>query len=170
MAQYFKGRTEQAARFERLQSYLRNHFPKSLHHRAVLLWASSRIPTLMSDSQRSDIEHSLLAIQNADGGWTLAALGTWPRHDGAANDPKGPSDGYATALAAIALCQRDSVRDSLPVRNALQWLDMNERISGRWYTRSLYTDRFKNYLSNMATGYALIAMHECSRSKSSHSF
>src|SRR5262249_50740480 len=96
-----------------------------------------------------------------DGGWALPSLGAWPRHDGAPNDPGSDSDGYATSLAVLALCQRGySVKD-VPVRRAVAWIQQHQRISGRWYTRSLYSERFQNYLSNMGTAYAVMALSTC---------
>jgi squalene-hopene/tetraprenyl-beta-curcumene cyclase len=92
-------------------------------------------------------------------------MGTWPRHDGAPNDPHGPSDGYATSLAALALCESGYGKSTAPLRSAIAWLERNQRASGRWFTRSTYSDRFRNYLSNMATAYAIMALDSCGASK-----
>jgi hypothetical protein len=102
-----------------------------------------------------------LKLQNADGGWTLPALGRWPRHDGATNDPKGPSDGYATGLTTMALCEAGYGLGDRPIRNAIAWIETHQRTSGRWFTPSTYSDQFKNYLSNMGIARAIMALKSC---------
>jgi squalene-hopene/tetraprenyl-beta-curcumene cyclase len=126
----------------------------------VLLWASVRTPGLLKPQERTDYVDSILALQQPDGGWALPSLGTWPRRDGASNDPH-VSDGYATSLAALALCQRGYSLKDAAIRRAVTWIQHNQRASGRWYTRSLYSDRFQNYLSNMGTAYAVMALSSC---------
>lgn len=149
-----------AAGISRLQHYIRQNFPEKLHDQALLLWASARTSGLLTRAEADRIRSALVRRQNADGGWTLPALGRWPRLDGPPNDPRGPSDGYATGLVTLALCESGN-RTSRPVTRALAWLDHNQRVSGRWYTRSLYSDRFKGYLSTMATSYAMMALKRC---------
>ena len=158
---YFQERPDAQVHLENLKKFLREHAPASLHHQAVLLWASVRLGGLLEPQQQANIAAALLDHQNPDGGWTLAALGTWPRHDGAPNDPHAASDGYATGLATLVLCERGASANSPPIRQALTWLESNQRESGRWFTRSLYSDGFKNYLSNMATAYAVMAIQRC---------
>ncbi len=153
------------AGFAKLQGFIRNNLPTNAHDKAVVLWASVRTPGLLTAQERTEYERSLLALQKDDGGWTLPSMGTWPRHDGVPNDPQGDSDGYATSLAALALCQQGySVRDPA-VKRAVTWIEQHQRASGRWYTRSLYSDRFQNYLSNMGTAYAVMALSSCRTAK-----
>lgn len=47
------------------------------------------------------------------------------------------------------------------MKRAPGWIQQHRRESGRWYTRSLYSDRFQNYLSNMGTAYAVMALNSC---------
>jgi squalene-hopene/tetraprenyl-beta-curcumene cyclase len=147
--------------FVKLQSFLHNNIPGNPHERAVLLWASVRTPGLLSAQEQQRIEKDLLKLQNPDGGWTLPALGRWPRHDGPPNDPKGPSDGYATGLIAMTLCEAGYGLRDRPIQNATTWIETHQRASGRWFTPSTYSDRFKNYLSNMGTAYAIMALKSC---------
>jgi len=147
--------------FEKLQIFLRSHMPDNPHEHAVLLWASARTPGLLTETQRDQFTHELLGLQNADGGWTLPALGQWARHDGIPNDPAGPSDGYATALVTTALCQAQTGSYENAINKSIHWLKTHQRVSGQWFTASLYSDRFHNYLSNMATSYALMALESC---------
>lgn len=150
------------AGFARLKFFIRNRPPETLHDKAVLLWASVRTPGVISSEQQAAYERALLRSQQEDGGWTLPSLGNWPRHDGAPNDPNGLSDGYATGLVTMALCQRGRTERDASVRRAIKWLQSHQRASGRWYTRSTYSDRFRNYVSNMGTAYALMAINSCS--------
>jgi len=147
--------------FGKLQSFIRHHLPANAHDKAVLLWASVRTPGLLSSAEQADYENELRGLQNRDGGWTLPSMGEWHRHDGAPNSPKGESDGYATGLVTLVLCERGSISSSSSIHRAIEWLKNNQRVSGRWFTRSLYSDRFKNYLSNMGTAYALMAINLC---------
>jgi len=147
--------------FAKLQGFLRTHMPDNHHEHAVLLWASARTPGLLTEAQRDQFTHELLDLQNADGGWTLPALGQWARHDGIPNDPEGPSDGYATALVTTALCQAQTGLHDTAINKSIHWLKSHQRVSGQWFTASLYSNRFHNYLSNMATSYALMALKSC---------
>jgi squalene-hopene/tetraprenyl-beta-curcumene cyclase len=136
----------------KLRAFIRSNLPSDAHGKAVLLWASVRTPGLLKAKERASYVDSILSLQQPDGGWALPSMGSWPRRDGAPNDSH-VSDGYATSLAA-------SVRDA-SIRRAVAWIQHNQRLSGRWYTRSLYSDRFQNYLSNMGTAYALMALSSC---------
>jgi squalene-hopene/tetraprenyl-beta-curcumene cyclase len=153
------------AGFAKLQTFIRGNLPSNVHDRAILLWASVRTPGLLDAEERAAYANSLLALQKEDGGWALPSFGGWPRHDGAPNEPEGDSDGYATSLATLVLCQQGySIKDA-PIRRAVTWIRQHQRVSGRWYTRSLYSDRFQNYLSNMATAYAVMALSSCRATK-----
>jgi squalene-hopene/tetraprenyl-beta-curcumene cyclase len=147
--------------FAKLQTFIRRNLPSNIHDKSVLLWASVRTPGLLNGEEQAAYARSLLDLQKQDGGWALPSLGTWPRHDGAPNDPGSDSDGYATSLAALVLCQRGYSTKDAPIRRAVTWIRQHQRVSGRWFTRSLYSDRFQNYLSNMGTAYAVMAMSSC---------
>lgn len=149
------------AGFARLQTFIRSNLPSNLHDKAVLLWASVRTPGLLNANEQAAYGQSLLDLQKLDGGWSLPSLGTWARHDGPPNARAADSDGYATSLAALVLCERGYSVADLPIRRAVTWIQQHQRVSGRWYTRSLYSDRFQNYLSNMGTAYALMALSSC---------
>ena len=77
-----------------------------------------------------------------------------------ANDPNAPSDGYATGLVLVVLRKAGAAANDEPVRKGVQWLKTNQRESGRWFTRSLNTDR-TNYISNAGTAYAVLALEAC---------
>ena len=145
----------------RLMTFIRRNMPDKPHDQAVILWADAKLPDLLTDEEKTQYQQKLIGLQNEDGGWTLHALGKWPRHDGPENDANGPSDSYATGLAAVALCASGYDKQQPQVGRAVDWLEENQRVSGRWYTRSTYSDEFKGYVSNMATAYAMMALKIC---------
>jgi hypothetical protein len=57
------------AGFAELQGFIRRSLPTNVHDKAVLLWTSVRTPGTLTDQEKSDYEHSLLALQRKDGGW-----------------------------------------------------------------------------------------------------
>ena len=46
------------------------------------------------------------------------------------------------------------------LQKAVQWLLTNQRASGRWWTRSLNTDKF-HYITYSGTAYPLLALVKC---------
>ena len=71
-----------------------------------------------------------------------------------------PSDGHQTGLAVIVL--RDvgvSMKDKR-IERAVKWLLANQRESGRWWTRSLNTDRH-HFITYSGTCYPLLALAKC---------
>ena len=67
--------------------------PPDLHHKTWLLWASVKRDELMTPAERTQTVKELLALQRADGGWSLPSLGAWKRLNGQPNDKDAPSDG-----------------------------------------------------------------------------
>ena len=58
------------------------------------------LPSVLPEPERRSLVAELFEKQNADGGWTLAALGPWaPRPD--APPAAGATSSYATAFAAL---------------------------------------------------------------------
>jgi squalene-hopene/tetraprenyl-beta-curcumene cyclase len=135
---------------------------ETLFNRATLLWASSKLPTLMTRSQRDAIVDAAVAAQQQDGGWTLSTLGTWKRADGTPLDAA--SDGYATGLVTLALRQSGSPRAEAAARRGLNWLEEHQdRTTGMWYTASLNKQRdpasdIGKFMSDAATAYAVLAL------------
>jgi squalene-hopene/tetraprenyl-beta-curcumene cyclase len=145
---------------ERLRGYLQMVAPPNLHHRTWLLWASIKLDGVMTPLQRRETIKELLALQREDGGWNLPSLGDWRRLDGKANDPHGPSDGYATGLVLYVLRQAGVSATGEPIRRGVNWLRTNQRASGGWFTRSVNADR-GHVISNAGTALALMALKAC---------
>lgn len=148
------------AGLEKLRGYLRANPPPSLHHKAWLLWASVRLEGMMSAAEQAQTVKELLARQRPDGGWNLTSLGDWKGYDGRVNDTDAPSDGYGTGLAVFVLRQAGLKADHAAIQRGADWLRKNQRVSGRWFTRSLNHDR-AHYVTNLGTAFALLALKVC---------
>jgi squalene-hopene/tetraprenyl-beta-curcumene cyclase len=153
---YARGPSAQAG-LDRLRGYFRANPPPDLHHRAMLLWASTRLDGLVDEKQKEATIGSLRSLQQADGGWSLPSLGRWKRHDGTPNDPAAPSDGYGTGFVVFVLRQAGVPAADPAVARGVVWLEANQRESGRWFTRSLSTDK-AHYISNAGTAFAVMAI------------
>lgn len=144
----------------KLRGYLTSTPAPDLHHRTFLLWASTKLDGLMAPEARAETVRQLRALQRADGGWSLPALGDWARRDGSPNPKDAPSDGYATGLVVYVLRQAGVAADDPAVRRGADWLRSHQRASGRWFTRSLNTDK-AHYIANAGSGFAVLALSVC---------
>jgi hypothetical protein len=85
-----------------LREYLRKGADtEALYNRLMILWASTELSGVLEESQRRAIVEAAIAVQGEDGGWSLTAIAPWQRIDGTTLGEA--SDGYATALAVLAL-------------------------------------------------------------------
>lgn len=158
-------RTEQARKgIDNLRGYFRNTPPPNLHHKAWLLWASIKLDDLLDKEQQQTTVKELRALQHADGGWSLPSLGNWKGFSRRPNDKNAPSDGYATGLIIFVLRQAGVPASDPALQRGLAWLKQNQRESGRWFTRSLNTDK-AHYISNTATCFAVLAIDACAEKK-----
>jgi squalene-hopene/tetraprenyl-beta-curcumene cyclase len=146
-----------------LREYLQRGAPKqTLFNRVLLLWASSRLPGTLSVGERQQIVDTLFAKQQADGGWSLAALGQWKRLDATAIDSA--SDGYATGLVAYALEHAGVLPTEPRLARALDWLvHHQDATTGMWTASSLNKQRDPTsdtgkFMSDAATAYAVLAL------------
>jgi squalene-hopene/tetraprenyl-beta-curcumene cyclase len=145
---------------QKLRVYFSKNPAPSFHHRVMLLWASTRVDGLMAAKERSATIARLRQIQRADGGWNLASLGDWKRHDGSANDPAAASDGYATGLSMFVLRQAGIPASDPCLKRGAAWLLSNQRASGRWFTRSPSTD-VHHFITHAGTAFAVLALRAC---------
>jgi squalene-hopene/tetraprenyl-beta-curcumene cyclase len=142
-----------------IQRYLRDNPPPTLHHRAMLLWASSYLTDIQTDEERAATVAELLSLQNADGGWGLATLGNWKRSDDLPQDLE-TSDGYGTGFVIFVLRRFGMSPDEEPLRRGVEWLKTHQRESGRWFTRSLNQDNM-HYITHAGTAMAVMALAAC---------
>lgn len=157
-------------RIKQLETYLRETPPQHDHHRLLLLWASTRIPGLLTAEQRAGLQATVWKHQLADGGWSIRTFATAESLGGGKKaermsleaDYLNPtSDGYQTGLAIVVL--RDSgVPASDPrIQKAVRWLLTHQRETGRWWTRSLNIDSRFHYITYSGTAYAVLALAKC---------
>lgn len=153
-------RSSDAARagIERIKTYLKNNPPPTLHHEALLLWASTYGEQFLDSQQRQAVVDKLRQLQRDDGGWSLATLGDWQRADKSPQNTG--SDGYGTGFVVYML-RRSGVGVSDPaVLRGVAWLKSHQRASGRWITRSLKEDS-KHFISHCGTAFAVMAIASC---------
>lgn len=155
--------TSESARegVERLRSYLKATPAPNLHHQAWLLWASQKLDGLLNEEQKQKTIADLLALQRADGGWSMESLGKeWVGREGEEADPDAPSDGYGTGLIVYVLRQAKVPTSHASIQRGKSWLISNQRESGRWFTRSLNGVN-EHYISDTGTAFAVLALDAC---------
>jgi squalene-hopene/tetraprenyl-beta-curcumene cyclase len=144
---------------------------ETLFNRANLLWASAKLPALLTANQRDAVVDAAVAAQQSDGGWALGTLGAFKRTDGTPLDAA--SDGYATGLVTVALRQSGSTRASAAVARGLAWLKEHQDPStGMWRASSLNKQRdpasdVGKFMSDAATAYAVLALADTPAATSS---
>ena len=153
--------TEQAQKgLNGFRKFFKNNPAPSLHHKAMLLWASQKVAGIMSDKLKKSTIQELRSSQKADGGWSLPMLGDWVGSDERPNDRGAPSDGYATGLVIYVLRQAGVPANDEAVQKGVAWLKSNQRESGRWFTKSINTDRY-HFITHAGTAYAVMALKTC---------
>ena len=148
---------------EKLRSYLRKNPAPDLHHKAMLLWASTKLEGLLDSAERERVAKDLLALQKADGSWSVHSLASWKRHDGSANQAA-EGDAYGTAFVAHVLGQTRIGEAKSAIAKASEWLRKHQRESGRWFVRSPSSDDH-HFISHAATAYAVLVLSAASSDK-----
>jgi squalene-hopene/tetraprenyl-beta-curcumene cyclase len=131
--------------------------------RVALLWASAKIPGLLTEDQQKTIIDQTLAKQQADGGFSISSLiPSWKRKDNTPVDTN--SDGYATGLVSFALEQTGAPQAQAALKRAIVWLSRNQNAEdGRWPASSLNKQRELSsdpgrFMSDASTAYAVLAL------------
>jgi squalene-hopene/tetraprenyl-beta-curcumene cyclase len=150
-------------RVKALNDYLQKaNEQQPLFNRAMLLWASTTSPAILTSEQQQTIVDALLRAQQADGGWSMPAMGSWKRGDGTPLDTR--SDGYATGLVTFVLESVADARIQPQVKRGLAWLvSHQDPASGVWFAASLNKQRDPasdagRFMSDAATAYAVLAL------------
>lgn len=145
----------------KLLAYFRNNPPPTLHHEAMLLWGRSYLPELLTDGESRATIEKLSQLQRPDGGWALAALGDWKRADGTPQD-RDHSDGYGTGFVVYVLRRAGVAADDPRIKSGIAWLKSHQRVSGRWFTRSLHADGH-HYITHAGSAFAVMALQVCTQ-------
>jgi len=154
---------------DRLKNYLKTEVPSQDYDRTLLLWASTRVPGLIGADRQKKLLEMVLSKQHADGGWSIRNFGA-PEQWGSGNraeklrgEPEfaePPSDGHQTGLAIVVLREAGVSAKDPRIEKGIAWLLKNQRTSGRWWTRSLNTDKW-HFITYSGTAFPLLALHLC---------
>ena len=159
-----------------LREYLdREYSSQPLLNRMTLLWASTKLPGLLTSERQKSIIDDVLSKQHPDGGWSLfplartwhdlgpsAAAGKWKRADGSPQETR--SDGYATGLAIFVLQQSGMPRENEKIQLGREWLVRNQDLKeGFWAAYSLNKRRdpasnVGRFMTDAATAYSVLAL------------
>ena len=153
-----------------LRRFLKTNHPPHDYARVWLLWAGSRTKDLISQKEKLELIEVIWRHQQEDGGWclrTFARPGEWgdgSRAEKLVSDQDfyfRTSDGHMTGLALIALREAGVSSLDRRVQRALRWIENNQRVTGRWFSSSLNTERY-HMLTYSATCFALLSQWRCS--------
>lgn len=156
-----------APQIEGLRAYLRGGLTgQSLYSRTLILIADSELHGIADPVQREAIVTELAAAQGTDGGWSLPALAPWARIDKSALPTE--SDGYATAIAALALREAALPAASAPLTRGKRWLIAHQdKATGAIPAKSINKDRQTGtdaylFMTDHATGIAALVLRPAS--------
>jgi len=144
-----------------LRIYLVGHYDtQPLLNKIVLLWASAKLPALLTPAQRKSLLQEIYDKQRTSGGWSLSDLGAWQRRDN--TPPNTQPDGFATGITVLAL-EQNHIANSY-TRRGVEWLIANQdKTTGAWHASSVNKNRdpqsdIGKFMSDAATGYAVLAL------------
>jgi squalene-hopene/tetraprenyl-beta-curcumene cyclase len=153
---------------------------QSSFNRVALLWASTKLPGLLTQEQKQSIINEVLAKQRSDGGWSMSSVvltwkdlnlyslfGKWKRDDGTPQEVQ--SDGLATGFIIFVLEEAGVSRQNGQLKRGLGWLVLNQNENaGYWTAYSLNKRRDPSsnvgrFMSDAATAFAVLALTDTSQ-------
>ena len=152
--------------FLRLTRYLKSVPPPHEYARVALLWASQYQPDVLDAAGKEAIAKMILDRQRPDGGWSIRSFAEpeqWgvgnrsERLRGEADFGEPASDGHQTGLSIIVLSQAGLPSSHPALKRGIAWLERNQRQSGRWWTKSLNTDKW-SFITYTGTLYPVLAL------------
>ena len=163
---------ELRAKITLLKKYIRETEPPHEYTRVLKLWTALRLEGILDADQQAEIVKLIRTKQKPDGGWSIRQFAT-PEQWGSGNragklreEPEfttQPSDGHMTGLALLILQEAGATSDDAQLVDGLNWLRQNQRESGRWWTRSLNTDKW-HFITYSGTAYPLLALQNAASS------
>jgi squalene-hopene/tetraprenyl-beta-curcumene cyclase len=173
------------ARIELMKKRLREHQPVSDYELALKLQLAALMPELVPQDVRDAATAMLWRRQQPDGGWSLRRMSdvmNWRQEvfpptekykwtevmDPQVvaliqNEPDAASPGsdpYMTAFAIVLLRESGVPASDERIQRGIAWLKANQRVSGRWWMKSLYRDTY-HYITYISTAQALRALALC---------
>jgi putative heme-binding domain-containing protein len=156
-------------KLDKLRDYIKKKYEKQpLHNRLFALWASSVLPDLLPPETRKKLIDEVLKAQSEDGGWHFQKLGQMIDGENdweiKASKPKDAmSDGFATALAVLALKRAGVAPDNPALRKGLAWLVEKKVTQGEAPVMYPNKDRDPTshtgrFLRDAAAAYAVLAL------------
>src|SRR5450756_168303 len=146
-----------------LVAYLqREQVTQPLHNRLMLLWAPAAFPEVLPAAARRAMVDEVWKKQQADGSWTMDALGPFQAH---AKAPRsGGGNAYATAFSAYAIEQAGGDLANPKLARALAWLGARQDPAcGCWQAVSM-NEQYEpgsmpsRFMADAATSYAVLAL------------
>lgn len=156
--EYAKSAAAQAG-LAKIRTFLQQNPPVDLHHQAMILWASTYVPGLMSADEQKACIRELIVAERPMGGWAFSRLYPWTRSDGKQQELES-SDGYGTGFVVFVLRQAGVPKDEPAIARGVAWLKSHQRVSGRWFTRSLNKDN-EHFISHAGSAYSVLALAAC---------
>jgi hypothetical protein len=147
---------------DRLRAYISANFDKqNLFNRLTMVAAAPHFEGAATPLQRQALAQAVAGLQQPDGGWSLSRFGAFARVD--KTELETASDGYATALAVIALQRAGSAGMEPQLARGLAWLGSHQEATGRWVATSLNKKRDPasdpaRFMNDAATAYAVVAL------------
>ena len=163
---------ELIGKVSRLKSWLKSAKPKNDYDRVLKLQLAHYMPELVTQAERDNALQLLSSKQHDDGGWStrdMSPVNDWHFKmsdtvlnliHGLPDAGKPNSDAYMTAFAVVLMRQSEVPAADPRIQKALTWLKREQRISGRWWTHSLYRGNY-HYITYIATAQALKAFALC---------
>jgi len=154
---------------ERTAAYLRAAKLPHDYAGVLKLWAATRHSAVAGKDEQQAMINVIWQLQNEDGGWAIRSFASpeqWGRGNRAdklrseTEFEKPSSDGHMTGLATLVLRDAGVPAKDPRLQKAVNWLKSNQRESGRWWTRSLNTDKY-HFITYSATAYPLLALMKC---------
>ena len=159
----YRNRPETKDRISSLIEYLQTAAnTQPLHNRVALLWASTKLPGVLTESMRKVLIEEILNAQEATGGWTIESLGPWKKRTDA--PPTTGISNYATGFVAYVLQQAGiapSDRRLIPALDLLR--SRQDGGSGAWTANSM-NKRYPSgsmqeaFMQDAATAFATLAL------------
>lgn len=159
-------------RIARMKSFLSKHEPISDYEHALKLQLAVLMPDVVSTAQREVSIAMLWRQQLSDGGWSTRRMSDLLKWH-VKMDPKvvemiqsepdaaSPgSDPYMTAFAIVLLREAGVPATDERLQKGIAWLKQNQRVSGRWWMKSLFKDTY-HYSTYISTAQALRALALC---------